>query len=59
MAFLNAHPLCAHCEVAGQITAAEEVDHIVPLSLGGLDTESNFQPLCKSCHSSKTSREFL
>jgi 5-methylcytosine-specific restriction protein A len=55
---LNSHPLCAdpfglHSE-QGEVVAAEEVDHIVPLSEGGNNSLDNLQALCKSCHSRKT-----
>lgn len=29
------------------------IDHIVPLSLGGLNRADNMQPLCRRCNSSK------
>ena len=32
----------------------QHVDHVVPLSRGGSDEESNLQTLCASCHSKKT-----
>jgi 5-methylcytosine-specific restriction enzyme A len=52
--FLAKHPLCVACEARGLVTQAEEVDHIVPLSKGGVDDRSNLQSLCKECHDEKT-----
>jgi 5-methylcytosine-specific restriction protein A len=49
----RAHPFCAQCHVA----VATERDHIVPLWAGGLDVESNTQPLCGDCHKAKTAAE--
>lgn len=43
---------CAHCESSENI----EIDHIVPIALGGTNTIDNVQPLCRSCNSSKGSR---
>lgn len=47
-------PLCAECLKAGHITAAITVDHIIPLSKGGLDIDTNCQSLCDPCHARKT-----
>jgi 5-methylcytosine-specific restriction protein A len=55
--WLDAHVLCAEHERNGEVVAATEVDHVIPKSQGGADDESNFQSLCKPCHSAKTSRE--
>ena len=46
-------PLCAVCQRAPSV----ELDHIVPLSLGGSDDGDNLQGLCKACHREKTARE--
>lgn len=39
---------CAYC--GGKATT---IDHLIPKSSGGLDTEDNMVPCCKSCNSSK------
>ena len=54
---LARHPLCKHCQDAGIITAATEVDHILARRAGGSDAMANLQSLCKSCHSKKTAAE--
>ena len=51
---LARQPLCVSCLGVGRVTAAQEVDHIVPLSQGGTDAPENLQPLCKPCHEEKT-----
>ncbi|MDA5722588.1 HNH endonuclease signature motif containing protein [Alkalibacterium indicireducens] len=38
------------CEKNGRLTSAEEVHHILPISLGGTHDKSNLMSLCKSCH---------
>ena len=35
---------------------AEEVDHIVPVKLGGTSDASNLRPLCLPCHKGETAR---
>lgn len=56
---LNEHPLCVHCQNEGRITAANEVDHIIPhkKDYDLFWDEGNWQSLCKSCHSKKTTTE--
>lgn len=51
-------PLCRGCAAIDALTIATEVDHIIPLSVGGarLDVR-NLQPLCHSCHTLKTLSE--
>ena len=46
---LGNHEPCNHCGMT-----AEQIDHILPLALGGTDDWYNLQPLCKSCHKVKT-----
>jgi len=58
-AFRLANPLCRHCEREGRLTPTAVTDHIVPHK-GDRELfwdQSNWQPLCKSCHDSKTARE--
>lgn len=57
--FLNENPLCVHCQNEGRITAANEVDHIIPhkKDYDLFWDEGNWQSLCKSCHSKKTTTE--
>lgn len=47
-------PLCRFCLLRGANVPAVCVDHIKPLSEGGLSIASNLQPLCKACHSRKS-----
>jgi 5-methylcytosine-specific restriction protein A len=57
--YLKNNPLCVGCEKLGMVRAATEVDHIIPHRGDQAlfwDT-SNWQGLCKPCHSRKTARE--
>lgn len=57
--FLSANPLCVHCLAKGMTTSATEVDHIQPHK-GDRTlfwTRTNWQALCKPCHSRKTATE--
>lgn len=47
---------CELCGVKAE-TKALEVDHIVPRSKGGSDTEANFQALCYSCNANKGNKD--
>jgi 5-methylcytosine-specific restriction protein A len=42
----------------GKITAAEVVDHIKPLALGGEDVDDNVRSLCHSHHAKRTAEQF-
>lgn len=58
--FIAENPICKHCESAGRVTPATEVDHISPF-MGVSDplrlAWDNLQSLCHSCHVTKTHRE--
>lgn len=58
--FLRKHPLCKRCDAKKpkRYTPAVEVDHIIPLTKGGTEDESNLQGLCKDCHEEKTNEDF-
>ena len=55
--WFRAHPLCCKCEAAGIARVAEELDHVIPLVLGGADDDSNYQSLCVECHRAKSAAE--
>lgn len=55
--FLMRNPLCKHCQDAGRLTVAQQVDHIVPLHINGEDSDENKQALCIPCHKRKTASE--
>jgi len=42
----------------GMITGATVVDHIVPLALGGDDSDANTRSLCTPCHGTRTAEQF-
>lgn len=55
---LKLNPLCQDCELGGKITVANEVHHIVKVSVSPesrLDL-NNLMSLCKACHSIRTLR---
>ena len=54
--FLDNEPLCRNCTLKDIITGADVVDHIIP-HRGDHELfwdQTNWQPLCYSCHSIKT-----
>ncbi len=56
--WLADHPLCVQCEAEGRLRVATEVDHVIPHrgDQALFWTRSNWQSLCKPCHSAKTAR---
>ena len=58
---LDENPLCVFCQDKGMTVAADEVDHIVPLSdapYRALD-RSNLRGLCRPCHIAHTALQSL
>ena len=51
--------VCRLCGAAAVPEADREVDHISPISVGGIDGLENLQVLCKACHLQKTQLETL
>lgn len=51
--------MCAECKKHGRVCLATQRDHIVPLSEGGLDDDTNTQGLCDACHEVKSEAERL
>ncbi|MBS7805775.1 HNH endonuclease [Rhizobiales bacterium TNE-4] len=52
--FLQAKGHCAQCSL--KITPGKrwDLDHVIPLSLGGSNDITNLQVLCQACHTQKT-----
>ena len=50
-------PLCVLCLAEHRTTVATIRDHVIPLTEGGIDDDSNTQALCSACHDAKTEQE--
>lgn len=48
--YVKKHPLCEKCLKEGRYVPVKEVHHILPISKGGTNEESNLMSLCRSCH---------
>lgn len=48
---------CETCASTGRIRKANEVDHIVPKTLGGTDESSNLRSMHPTCHQVKTDQD--
>jgi len=55
--WLSLHPICRVCEEQGKVSVGEELDHVIPLSEGGQDDDTNLQTLCRWHHDAKTALE--
>lgn len=45
------------CRKCGRVSVELEIDHVVPLYLGGRESDSNRQSLCSECHAIKSDEE--
>jgi len=55
--FIKRHGQCAHCEMKIMPGKRWDVDHVIPIALGGSNNVENLQILCWSCHITKTAYE--
>ena len=52
--FLKRKGTCAACTQKIEAGKAWDIDHILPLALGGTNEPHNLQILCRPCHRAKT-----
>ena len=45
------------CRICGRIVVKGEVDHVVPLFMGGFESDFNRQWICPACHRVKSDAE--
>ena len=55
---LAAQPFCEDCLAHGDQRTATEIDHIIPIALGGSDDDDNIRCLCNPCHRVRTKEQF-
>lgn len=57
-AHLSLYPMCIGCEAMGRLTPANTVDHVHPISEGGVPFPGHdgLASYCHACHSAKTAR---
>ena len=53
--FLKRKGMCTACSQKIDAGKSWDIDHILPLALGGTNEPDNLQILCRPCHRSKTS----
>ena len=54
--FLKGKGNCSACSQKIEAGKAWDIDHILPLALGGTNEPDNLQVLCRPCHRAKTTR---
>ena len=54
--FLKRKGTCAACTQKIEAGKSWDIDHILPLAMGGTNAPENLQILCRSCHRSKTTQ---
>ena len=54
--FLKRKGICSVCSLKIDAGKAWDIDHVIPLALGGTNEAENLQILCKPCHQSKTAK---
>lgn len=54
---LNHPRICAECKRKGLVSYGDELDHIMPLHLGGSNAEQNLEWLCREHHLEKSKSE--
>lgn len=54
--FLAHKGRCASCTLPIPPGKGWDIDHIIPLAIGGPDTTDNMQILCRPCHGVKTTK---
>lgn len=52
--FEGAQGKCHLCDLKIQVGERWEVEHVIPLAMGGADDESNMRPAHVDCHKEKT-----
>ena len=54
--FMDANGACQACQIRLHPGQLWDLDHIIPLALGGADETHNLQVLCVPCHKDKTNQ---
>lgn len=52
----NGNYVCAHCGKKSKVKAIFQIDHILPMSKGGLTKGDNLQLLCRTCNMRKSDK---